>query len=245
LASVGVLNSSNAAAILNMLSEFDSVLGGMSHICFKSLRYFCIQLCFLLCYCTYIGALFLSKENLDVIPKVMTNMDTVMIICFSTTEINLLLLLKQRFTFLNIKLLELIRDRHNKTPEIVHHKRNFKRETTSSKILPLTATRTSKQCLKSQLNAISSLHGRLCDVSGHFNCFYSVQTLLSIAISFTELTVNAYIVFLRIIRLESGEYVSDWFQHLIWLETFCYIAKVWAVAWSGSSTAQQVRECFQ
>jgi hypothetical protein len=245
LASLGVLNSSNAAAILNMLSEFDSVMGGMSHICFRSVRYFCIQLCFSLCYCTYIGVLLLSEKNLDVIPKVMINVDIVMIICFNITQINLILLLKQRFKSLNFKLLELIHDRHNKPVETVHQKINFKRAKISSKILPLSATRTSKQHLKRKLIAISSLHGRLCDVSDHFNYFYSMQTLLSVAISFIELTINAYIAFLSIIRLESGVYISDWFQLLTWLETYCYVANVWAVAWSGSSAAQQVRECFQ
>jgi hypothetical protein len=245
LASLGVMNSSNAAAILNKLSEFDSVLGGMSHICLRSVRYFCIQLCFSLCYCTYIGIVFLCKEDLDVIPKVMINVDTVMIISFNITQINLILLLKQRFEFLNFKLLELIHDHHNKTIEIVHHKRNSKGVKLSSKVLPLTATRTCKQHLKSQLITISSLHGRLCDVSDQFNYFFSVQTLLSVAISFIELTINAYIAFLRIIRLESGVYLSDWFLHLTWLETYCYVAIVWAVAWSGSSAAQQVRKCFQ
>jgi hypothetical protein len=245
LATLGVLNSSNAAAILNKLSEFDSVSGGMSYICFRSVLYFCLQLCFSLCYCTYIGVVFLSEENLDVISKVMINVDTVMIICFNITQINLILLLKQRFKFLNFKLLELIHDRHNTTIETVHHKRNSKGVKFSSKILPLTATRSSKQHLKKQLITISSLHGRLCDVSDHFNFFYSVQILLSVANSFIEITINAYIVFLRIVRLESDVYARDWLQHLAWLETYWYVANLWAVAWSGSSAAQQVRQCFQ
>jgi uncharacterized membrane protein (DUF485 family) len=245
LASVGVLNSSNAAKILNKLSEFDSVLGGMSPICFRSVRYVCIQLCLSLCYCIYIGVLFLSQEDLGVIPKVMINVDTVMIICFNITQINLILLLKQRFEFLNFKLLEFIHDHHNKTNEIVRHKRNSKGVSVSSKILRLTAITSSNQHLKNQIIFISSLHGRLCDVSDQFNYFYSVQTLLSVAISFIELTINAYIAFLRIIRLESGVYVSDWFQHLIWLEIYFYMANVSALAWSGSSAAQQVRERFQ
>jgi hypothetical protein len=171
--------------------------------------------------------------------------DIVMIIYLNITQTNLILLLKQRFKFLNFKLLELIHDCQNETIEIVHHKRNSKGVKISSKILPLTATRTSKQHLKSQLITISSLHGRLCDASDTFNYFYSVQILLCVAISFIELTINAYFVFLRIIMLESDVYVSDWMQHLTWLDTHYYVVKVWAVAWSGNSAAQQVRGCFQ
>jgi hypothetical protein len=170
-----------------------------------------------------------------------------MIIYFNITQTNLILLLKQRFKFLNFKLLELIHDCHNDTIEIVNYKRNSKGIKFSSKILPLSPTKTSKQHLKNQLISISSLHGRLCDASDNFSCFYSVQTLFCVAISFIELTVNAYIAFLRIIGLQNDVNIglSDWMQHLTWLETFCYMVKVWAVAWSGNSAAQQVRECFQ
>jgi hypothetical protein len=172
-------------------------------------------------------------------------MDIVMIFCFNTTQINLVLLLKQRFKLLNVKLLELIHDRHSKTIETVHHKRNSKEVKFPSRVLPLIATRTSKKHLKNQLLTISSLHGHLCDISDNFNCFCSVQTLLCVAISFIVLIVDAYIAFLSIIRLEIGTHVSDWLQYLAWLEACSCVVNVWLVSWSASSAAQQVSECFQ
>jgi hypothetical protein len=153
-----------------------------------------------------------------------------------------MLLLKQRFKYLNFKFLGLIHDRHNRNTQTVHHKRNSNGEKISPKILPLTAIRMSKQRSKSQLLTIISQHGRLCDASNRFNFFYSAQTLLCVAISFIELTVNAYITFLSIMGLESGFVEPDWTHHMTALESYCYVANIWAIAWSGCSAAQQVRE---
>jgi hypothetical protein len=153
-----------------------------------------------------------------------------------------MLLLKQRFKYLNFKLLELIHDRRNSNTQTVYHKRISNGEEVFSKILPLTAIRISKQRSKSQLHTLISQHGRLCDASNRFNFFYSLQTLFCVAISFIELTVNAYIAFLSIMRLETGFAENDWTHHMTPLESYCYVANIWAIAWSGCSAAQQVRE---
>jgi hypothetical protein len=241
LSFLGVLNSFETAAILNILSEFDNIVGGMSHICFRSVLYFCIQLSFPFFYCIYFGALLISKRDLDVIIKVVIYVDIIMTICFNITQTNLMLLLKQRFKILNFRLLELIHDSRNRNTETVHQKPNSKREKVSSKILPLTAIRN----FRSQLFTVIAQHGRLCDASNHFSFFYSVQTLLCVTISFIELTVNAYVAFLNIMGLESGFPERNWTNHMTVLETYCHVTNVWAIAWSGCSAAQQVRESLK
>jgi hypothetical protein len=245
LSFLGVLNSFKAAAILNILSQFDRAVGGMSYICFRSVLYICIQLCFPFFYCAYFCALLLCKRHFDVIQKFIISVDVIMIVCFNITQSNIMLLLKQRFRFLNVKLLELIHDRPNKNIKNVSHKRSSKGEKLSSKMLLLHEARIPKQHLKSQLLTLSSLHDHLCDASDQFNFFYSLQTLLCVAISFIELTVNAYIAFLNLIGVKIVIRQDDWAHHMTMLETYCHVTNVWAIAWSGTTAAHQVRERLQ
>jgi hypothetical protein len=240
---LGVMNSCKVAAILNMLSEFDNILGGMACICFRSVRYNSIQLYLSFCCYIYFNILFfMSDRKFYIIPKITINVDNVIITCFNSTQINLILLLKQRFEFLNFQLLELVQNSHKTTIEFVPHKR-YKGVNVSSRVLPLGVTSTSEY-IKSKLATIRYPHDHLCDTSDHYNSLYSGQNLLGIAISFIAPTLNPYIILLSNLTFDSGVSASVRFQLITLLETCYHAVNVGAVAWSGSSAAQQVSSCI-
>jgi hypothetical protein len=242
LAFLVVINSSTVAAILNTLSEFDNMLGGMTYICFKSVRYICIYLCFSFCGCVYFNTFFMFYKKFDIISTITINFGNLMFTCFNATHIHLMLLLKQRFECLNDQLLEVIQNSHKKTIESVPHKRN-QGVHLPFKILPLSLANTSEN-FKDQLITIRHLHGKLCDTSDQFNYLYSLQTLLYVAISFLVLTVDSFVALLSIVTFEGGSVPRSVSKFTKWFEICYNVACVLVVAWSGSSVAQQVRRCF-
>jgi hypothetical protein len=240
-----LFQSNNICRILHKLSLFDELVPGMeksykpalllliAQMCLHSAIFFTLGL-FVSAYTGFLNFLYF------VINSAAAN-DFPIILIVDTQLFNIMLLLKQRFSTINLKITECLNENqikfsvqlpNNVTVPLITH------------IPKVSVTEMSLEISRKRMKRLRNVHEFLCDISELVNRTYAIHMLLNVMLKFIVIVFNVYFRLLRVLKSDKGQYDDDVWEWVMTGMLIWNVSKLSAILWACSSTTQEVSCLF-
>jgi hypothetical protein len=228
--------------ILHKLSLFDELIGGMDKSYNSALLFLIGQMfshllvVLLLSVTVSVYAGFMTFVNFVGRSATVNNLPIILIV--DTQLFNIMLLLKQRFSVINLQIMDCINKRH--VTFSVRRSNNKVADSLITYVPKVTLMDCSHQLPCQRLQRLKKLHEYLCDISELVNCTYAIHMLLNVMLKFIAIVFNIYFRLLRVLKSDKGQYNDDVWEWVMTGMLGWYGVKLGAIVWACTSTAQEV-----
>lgn len=237
-----LLKRTDMYKILHKLSLFDELFGDMERSYNSALLFLIGQMCLHLVVVLTLSITVSSYVGLitfiDFVGRSATVNNLPIILIVDTQLFNIMLLLKQRFFAVNLKITDHLNENHN----------TFSIRPRNSKVAVSLITQIPKVTLMDssfdlpceRFQYLKNLHEFLCDISELVNCTYAIHMLLNVILKFIAIVFNIYFRLLRLLKSDKGQYSDDVWEWVMTGMLGWYVLKLGAIVWACASTAREV-----
>jgi hypothetical protein len=237
-----LLKSTKMNRILHKLSLFDELIGGMERSYNSAILLLIGQMCLHLVVVVSLTITVIAYVGFEAFVNFIGRSATVnnlpIILIVDTQLLNIILLLKQRFSAVNLKIADYLNE--NQITFSIRPRNNKVAVSLITFIPKVTLMDSSLDLPFKRLQHLKNLHDFLCDISELVNCTYTVHMLLNVMLKFIAIVFNIYFRLLRVLKSDKGQYNDDVWEWVMTGMLGWYVLKLSAVVWACTSTSREV-----